>query len=59
MIVETLQHQKNKCCPVTLKLHQPRKRLSCCEYFPDEIPTKLNRSLIIIVPYYIHIVYLL
>jgi len=33
-----------------LKLCQPSKHLSCCEYFPAEIPIKVNRNFIIIVP---------
>ena len=28
-----------------LKVCQPRKHVSCCEYFPAEIPIKLNRYL--------------
>jgi len=35
--------EKFKCWPVILKVCQPRKHLSCCEYFPAEIPTKLNQ----------------
>ena len=35
--------RKIKGWPVTLKVCQPRNHLSCCEYFPSEIPTKLSR----------------
>jgi len=34
--------EKLKRWPVMLKC-QPCKDLSCCEYFPAEIPTKLNQ----------------
>jgi len=40
-----------------LKLCQPRKHLSCCEYFPAEIPTKVTDIFVITVPQpinYIH-----
>ena len=40
-LVETWQHWKIKRWPVMLKVCQPHKNLSC-EYFPAEIPTKLN-----------------
>ena len=36
--------------PVMLKLCQPSKCLSGFKYFPDEIPTKLNRYFFIVVP---------
>ena len=39
-VVERQQHQTNQ---VMLILCQPRKHLFCCEYFPGEISTKLNR----------------